>query len=79
MDWVALGELLTLLAIGLLTPGPNALTCFGHSGLFGPKANIKLKRFGALRQTHYFIQTLLRQLAWRHGDCRFIAHDASPP
>lgn len=42
MDWVALGELLTLLAIGLLTPGPNALTCFGHSGLFGPKANIKL-------------------------------------
>lgn len=42
MDWVALGELLTLLAIGLLTPGPNALTCFGHSGLFGPRANIKL-------------------------------------
>ena len=42
MDWVALGELLTLLAIGLLTPGPNALTCFGHSGLFGPKANINL-------------------------------------
>ena len=42
MDWVALGELLTLLAIGLLTPGPNALTCFGHSGLFGPKANVKL-------------------------------------
>ena len=42
MDWVALGELLTILAIGLLTPGPNALTCFGHSGLFGPKANVKL-------------------------------------
>ena len=42
MDWVALGELLTILAIGLLTPGPNALTCFGHSGLFGPRANIKL-------------------------------------
>tara|TARA_X000001036_G_scaffold439372_1_gene490294 strand:+ start:778 stop:1398 length:621 start_codon:yes stop_codon:yes gene_type:complete len=42
VDWVALGELLTLLAIGLLTPGPNALTCFGHSGLFGPRANIKL-------------------------------------
>ena len=42
MDWVALSELLTLLAIGLLTPGPNALTCFGHSGLFGPRANIKL-------------------------------------
>jgi len=42
MDWIALGELLTLLAVGLLTPGPNALTCFGHSGLFGPKANINL-------------------------------------
>ena len=42
MDMVALGELLTLLAIGLLTPGPNALTCFAHSGMFGPKANVKL-------------------------------------
>ena len=42
MDWVAFGELLTLLAIGLITPGPNALTCFAHSGLFGPKANVKL-------------------------------------
>jgi len=42
MDYIALGELLTLLAIGLLTPGPNALTCFGHSGLFGSRANIKL-------------------------------------
>ena len=35
-------ELLTLLGIGLITPGPNALTCFAHSGMFGPKANIKL-------------------------------------
>jgi threonine/homoserine/homoserine lactone efflux protein len=42
MDMVALGELLTLLAIGLMTPGPNALTCFAHSGMFGPKANVKL-------------------------------------
>ena len=42
MDMVALSELLTLLAIGLLTPGPNALTCFAHSGMFGPKANVKL-------------------------------------
>ena len=42
MDWVAFGELLTLLAIGLITPGPNALTCFAHSGLFGTKANVKL-------------------------------------
>ena len=42
MDTVALGELLALLAIGLITPGPNALTCFAHSGMFGPKANVKL-------------------------------------
>ena len=37
----ALVKLLLLLAIGLLTPGPNAMTCFAHSGLFGKKANIK--------------------------------------
>ena len=42
MDTVALGELIALLAIGLITPGPNALTCFAHSGMFGPKANVKL-------------------------------------
>jgi threonine/homoserine/homoserine lactone efflux protein len=42
MDTVALGELVALLAIGLITPGPNALTCFAHSGMFGPKANVKL-------------------------------------
>jgi len=39
---VALGELMAILAIGLITPGPNALTCFAHSGMFGPKANVKL-------------------------------------
>jgi threonine/homoserine/homoserine lactone efflux protein len=38
----ALVEILILLGIGLLTPGPNALTCFSHSGLFGRKSNIKL-------------------------------------
>ena len=38
----ALVELLLLLAVGLLTPGPNALTSFAHSGLFGKKANISL-------------------------------------
>lgn len=38
----ALIELLLLLAVGLLTPGPNALTSFTHSGLFGKKANIPL-------------------------------------
>ena len=42
MDTVALGELIALLAVGLITPGPNALTCFAHSGMFGPKANVKL-------------------------------------
>lgn len=42
MDMVALGELMTILAIGLVTPGPNALTCFAHSGMFGPKANVQL-------------------------------------
>ena len=42
METVAYFELLTLLGIGLLTPGPNALTCFAHSGIFGPKSNIKL-------------------------------------
>ena len=38
----ALIELLLLLAVGLLIPGPNALTSFAHSGLFGKKANIPL-------------------------------------
>ena len=39
---VAYIELLTLLCIALATPGPNALTCFAHSGLYGRKSNIKL-------------------------------------
>ena len=42
MDTVAVVELLTILAIGLATPGPNALTCFGHSGVYGFKSNVKL-------------------------------------
>ena len=42
MDMVALGELMAILAIGLVTPGPNALTCFAHSGMFGPRANVQL-------------------------------------
>ena len=40
--FTALIEILILLGIGLITPGPNALTCFTHSGLFGRKSNIKL-------------------------------------
>ena len=42
MDTVAVVELLTILAVGLATPGPNALTCFGHSGVYGVKSNVKL-------------------------------------
>ena len=42
MDGVALVELLTIIGIGLLIPGPNGLTCFAHSGLFGKRANITL-------------------------------------
>ena len=38
----ALFELLFLLALGLVTPGPNALTCFAHSGIFGKKSNVSL-------------------------------------
>ena len=44
MDTVALGELLALLAIGLITPGPNALTCFAHSGMFGPESQRETHR-----------------------------------
>ncbi len=42
MDGVALVELLTIIGIGLLIPGPNGLTCFAHSGLFGKRSNITL-------------------------------------
>ena len=42
MDGVALLELLTIIGIGLLIPGPNGLTCFAHSGLFGKRSNITL-------------------------------------
>jgi len=38
----ALLELLGLICIALLTPGPNPLTCFAHSGLFGKKSNVPL-------------------------------------
>ena len=38
----ALLQLLLIIAIALLTPGPNALTVFAHSGLFGRKSNILL-------------------------------------
>ena len=38
----AMLELLLIIAIALLTPGPNPLTAFAHSGLFGKKSNIPL-------------------------------------
>ncbi|MEZ8078855.1 MAG: LysE family transporter [Candidatus Poseidoniaceae archaeon] len=38
----ALLELFAIIAIALLTPGPNALTCFAHSGMFGKKSNVPL-------------------------------------
>ena len=38
----AILELLLIIGIALITPGPNALTSFAHSGLFGKKSNISL-------------------------------------
>ena len=38
----ALLGLLGFLSIALLTPGPNPLTCFAHSGMFGKKSNVPL-------------------------------------
>ena len=38
----ALVELLLLLGVALLAPGPNALTAFAHSGLFGKKSSVPL-------------------------------------
>ena len=35
-------ELLLIIAIGLAIPGPNAITSFAHSGLFGKRSNISL-------------------------------------
>lgn len=40
--YAALGGILLLLGIALVTPGPNALTCFAHGGMFGPRSNIPL-------------------------------------
>ena len=40
--YAALGSVLLLLGIALITPGPNALTCFAHAGMFGPRSNVPL-------------------------------------
>jgi threonine/homoserine/homoserine lactone efflux protein len=42
MELEALGWLLSLLFIGLVTPGPNNITCTIHSALHGRKSNIPL-------------------------------------
>ena len=39
---VAILHLFGFLALALLTPGPNPLTCFAHSGMFGKKSNVPL-------------------------------------
>ena len=43
MDYyAALGGVMLLLGVALITPGPNALTCFAHGGMFGPRSNVPL-------------------------------------
>lgn len=39
---IAIFHLFGFLALALLTPGPNPLTCFAHSGMFGKKSNVSL-------------------------------------
>ena len=52
----ALLQLLLIIAIALLTPGPNPLTAFAHSGLFGKKSNIPLIA-GTVSYTHLTLPT----------------------
>lgn len=43
MDYyTALGGVMLILGVALITPGPNALTCFAHGGMFGPRSNVPL-------------------------------------
>lgn len=42
MPWDSLGYLLLLLAAGLITPGPNNITCTVHAVVYGKKSNIPL-------------------------------------
>ena len=42
MEWEALATVVTLLAIGVVTPGPNNITCISHSAIHGAKANKNL-------------------------------------
>ena len=42
MEWEALATVLTLLTIGVVTPGPNNITCISHSAIHGTRANKNL-------------------------------------
>ena len=42
MEWEALATALTLLTIGVVTPGPNNITCISHSAIHGAKSNKNL-------------------------------------
>lgn len=42
MEWEALATVLTLLTIGVVTPGPNNITCISHSAIHGARANKNL-------------------------------------
>ena len=42
MPWDSLAYLLALLCAGLITPGPNNITCTVHAVVYGKKSNIAL-------------------------------------
>ena len=42
MPWDSLAYLLLLLGAGLITPGPNNITCTVHAVVYGKKSNIPL-------------------------------------
>ena len=42
MEWEALATVLTLLTIGVVTPGPNNITCISHSAIHGARSNKNL-------------------------------------
>ena len=42
MEWESLAYLLALLCAGLITPGPNNITCTVHAAIHGKKSNYSL-------------------------------------
>ena len=42
MPWESLAYLLALLLAGLITPGPNNITCTVHAVVHGKKSNVSL-------------------------------------